>query len=131
MVQKCVGSFLPKDACVNLVDLVESFQTSIYLQNVPSTQPRTNPSISRFRALGNLNLNFERTNRLFATRPKCSADCKDPRTSKAGRWGRCRAQGRCPAKQGTCRMKMQPKYQMMINIYIKVRLLLNRSVRNI
>ena len=31
-----------------------------------SIQPRTSPIISRFRALGNLNLNFEVSERLFA-----------------------------------------------------------------
>ena len=48
------------------VDLVRSFPTSIYLQNLASIQPRTSPIISRFRALGNLNLNFEVSKRLFA-----------------------------------------------------------------
>ena len=38
---KSVGSFLPKDACVNLVDLVKSFQTSIYLQTLALIQLRT------------------------------------------------------------------------------------------
>ena len=32
--------------CVNLVDLVKSFQTSIYLQNLASIQPRT--GLSKF-----------------------------------------------------------------------------------
>ena len=41
-----VGSFLPKDAYVNLVDLAKSFPTSIYLQKSASTQPRT--SLSKF-----------------------------------------------------------------------------------
>ena len=52
---------------VHCVDLGESFPTGIYLQNLASIQPRTSPIISRFRALGNLNLNFELANRLFAT----------------------------------------------------------------
>ena len=51
---------------VHCVDLGESFPTSIYLQNLASTLPRTSPIISRFRALVNLNLNFEVSKRLFA-----------------------------------------------------------------
>ena len=39
----CFGSFLPKDARVNLVDLVKNFQTSTYLQNLASIQKRTSP----------------------------------------------------------------------------------------
>ena len=35
-----------KDAYVNLVDLVESFQTSFYLQKLASIQPRT--GLSKF-----------------------------------------------------------------------------------
>ena len=55
---------MQRSACV---ELGESFPTNIYLQNLVPIQPRTSPIISRFRALGNLNLNFELTNRLFAT----------------------------------------------------------------
>ena len=51
---------------VQHVNLGESFPKSIYLQNLASIQPRTSPTISRFRALGNLNLNFEVSKRLFA-----------------------------------------------------------------
>ena len=60
---------------VHCVDLGESFPTSIYfstiyLQNLASIQPRTSPIISRFRALGNLSLNFEVSKRLFAAQNK-------------------------------------------------------------
>ena len=59
---------------VHCVDIGESFLTSIYLQKLASIQPRTSPIISRFRALGNFKLNFEITNRLFATQETLSGE---------------------------------------------------------
>ena len=62
------ANFEIREQCkgVHCVDLGESFPTSIYLQNLASIQPRTSPIISYIRALGNLNLNFEISNLLFA-----------------------------------------------------------------
>ena len=50
-----------------LFEQIANSNEYLHLQNLASIKPRTSPIISRFRALGNLNLNFELTNRLFAT----------------------------------------------------------------
>ena len=73
---------------MHCVDLGESFPTHIYLQNLASIQPRTSPIISEVRALGNLNLNFEISNLLFAAQGTPGSGSE----SRVGKWVACRRQ---------------------------------------
>ena len=53
------------------------------LQTLASIEPRTSPFISQVRALGNLNFNFEISNRLFATQVTLCSFVASPWSTRA------------------------------------------------
>ena len=112
------GSFLPKDARVNLVDLVKSFQTSISLQKSASIQPRTSPlkfgkniNVNKFKKCKNADVRRRRPRRRL---DRSAIRCCCPQQRWARRRPRRaapppRRRSRCPRQRGPLGSAFSPK----------------------